>query len=314
MCLHEVYFLRGEWKTIVGDLDTDVWQQVSQHTKNPLDISPNTRIAILKNRYFLGVAQEQLDNPDAAAKAYQSALKAVHNVPKDVASASEYRAWAERIVGRASLLRTNIFEPSTLTQANAALVSFRSWSAFWDQIPGKGASSSTTSRGQFDISRRHVWGRYYDLLSSVLASGLVYSQSSSAPLTFPSEALTSEDLAQARLQQRTELKRVETVYETLILQDTQFPKATQSNEDVERWVQQSADNWKTLCGPRWRDIDLGEGGKVGVSRTMLDVSWPELSFYHQTDFPDSIPCSYQDIPLDSNPAQLVLCPRISRRV
>lgn len=272
VCLHEVYFLRGEWKTITGNLDTDVWEQVAQHTKNPLDISPNTRVAILKNRYFLGIAHEQQANPAAAAKSYQSALKAVQNAPANVASASEYRIWAERLLGRASLLVADQDTPSTLSQANTALIAFRNWSTYWDQIPGKASPSSTSIHAQFDVPRRDVWGRYYRLLSFILASPLVYSPSPSAPLTFHSEVSTLEQLTQARLQQRAELKRVETVYETLLLQETRFPKASQSNHEMEKWAQQAVNNWQIFCGSSWRDVELGEGGKAAVSRSMLDVS------------------------------------------
>jgi len=277
-CLHEIYFMRGEWKTIVGDLDTDVWQQVAQHTKNPLDISPNTRVAILKNRYFLGVAQEQLNNYPAAASAYQSALKAVQNVSNEVATASEYRVWAERILGRICLLHTQQGDPSTLNQVNLALSAFRSWSRFWDQTsPTRSAPTTSTLQAQFDVSRKGVWSRYYNLLSSVLASRLVYSSSSSTLVTMPDENMTPEDLARVRLQQRSEIKRVETTYETLLLQDTRFPKASQANDEVERWAQQAVDNWRIFCGPRWREVDLGDGGKTAVGRNMLDVSHVNLT-------------------------------------
>ena len=272
VCLHEIYFMRGEWQTIVGHLDADVWQQVAQHTKNPLDISPNTRVAILKNRYFLAVAQEQLDNYPAAIDAYQSALRAVQNVPKDVAAATEYHAWAERILGRLCLIHSDQGGPLTVSQASAALVAFRDWSRHWDQSPARASTTSPGSSSQFDISRVHVWARYYSLLSSILASALIYSTASSTLLAIPSEATSSEEYIRARQQQRTEMKRVETVYETLLLHESSFPKASQSNHDVEKWVQQAMDNWQIFCGSQWTEQCLGEGGKPAVGQSMLDVS------------------------------------------
>lgn len=269
--LHEIYFLRGEWQTILGHLDNDVWEQVRMHTKNPLDVSGNTRVAILKNRYFLGLAQEQDGNPEAAAQSYQSALKATENVPKHLATASQFRLWAERVLGRASSLHTSQGEINTISQASAALATFRNWASFWDQIPGGGLNQSTSTHGPFDLSRRDIWGSYYKLLSSILASGLIYSPTSSALLTVPSDSISPEERLKARIQQRAELQRVEAVYETLLLQETLFPKASQSNTEVELWVEQAITNWQILCGPQWRDADLGEGGKAAVGRSMLDI-------------------------------------------
>ncbi|KAL1304464.1 hypothetical protein AAFC00_003458 [Neodothiora populina] len=271
VCLHEIYFLRGEWKTITGGLHDDVWQQLRQHSKNPLDISPNTRLAILKNSYFLGIAYEKEGDDSAAAQSYQSALKAVQNPPANVASATEFRIWAERLLGRASLLVTGNDSPTTLPQANTALVAYRNWADYWDQVAGKTTSVTVHTHSEFDLPRREVWSRYYKLLSFILAAGLIYSSSATEPLTFPTEDVTMEQLTSARVQQRTEMKRVEMAYETLLLQETHFPKASQSNHEVENWVQQAIGNWQIFCGSRWREADLGEGGKAAVGRSMLDI-------------------------------------------
>lgn len=74
-----------------------------------------------------------------------------------------------------------------------------------------------------------------------------------------------------RLRQRAELKRVETSYENLLIKETQFPRASESNREIEAWVDSAMDNWRLLCGPTWSDDDLGEGGKEGVARSVLDI-------------------------------------------
>ncbi|KAG9631869.1 hypothetical protein KCV04_g9651, partial [Aureobasidium melanogenum] len=43
------------------------------------------------------------------------------------------------------------------------------------------------------------------------------------------------------------------------------------NEEVEQWTNSIISNWSILCGPGWREVDLGEGGKAAVSRSTLDV-------------------------------------------
>ncbi|KAH0138140.1 hypothetical protein KCU82_g17946, partial [Aureobasidium melanogenum] len=74
-----------------------------------------------------------------------------------------------------------------------------------------------------------------------------------------------------RLRQRSELKQVEAAYESVLLYKTRFPHANQSNEEVERWTNSVIANWSILCGPGWREVDLGEGGKAAVSRSTLDI-------------------------------------------
>lgn len=74
------------------------------------------------------------------------------------------------------------------------------------------------------------------------------------------------------MQQRIELKRVEGVYESLLIKETQFPKASETNREVEAWVDSVVGNWRLLCGPTWNNHDLGEGGKEGIARSALDVS------------------------------------------
>lgn len=271
--MHEVYFLRAEWNTIIANLGSDVWQQLAQHTTTTLDpysLPPNTRVAVLKSRYFLGVAYEQQANPAAAVHAYQSALRAITEAPKNLAAASEYHHWAERLLGRVCLLHTQQQNSVTLPQAAASLAAFRTWLQFWDQLPGKGATSSTAAQAEFDVPRREIWGLYYRLLSFVLATGLVYSPTPSLLAPFPQD-VHPEHLVRLRQQQRTELKRVEKTYESLLINETRFPEATYVNKEVEDWVQQVISNWHILCGPSWSDADLGEGGKPAVARNVLDI-------------------------------------------
>jgi len=77
---------------------------------------------------------------------------------------------------------------------------------------------------------------------------------------------TSTDDASRHLQQSTEIRRIEAIYETELLRTTRFPKAHESNAIIEDWVEQVVRNWEVLCGPKWHDEELGEGGRNAVGR------------------------------------------------
>ncbi|THV90219.1 hypothetical protein D6D27_05985 [Aureobasidium pullulans] len=271
VALHEIYFLRAEWSTVLGGLDKDVWQQVAPFANSPADLSPNTRLALIKSRYFLGVAREQKVSLESALSAYSQALSAIDQAPVNLAALSEYRTWAARLLGRICTLQSKQGHTSTLATANAALISYRAWARIWNGDPSVRTTSPSYSLGPYDISNKDVWGMYYNFLSFVLGTDLVYTSSNESPLAFQNSDHTIKDLPKMRLRQRTELKQVEAAYESLLLYKTKFPQASQSNEEVERWADSVIANWSILCGPRWRDIDLGEGGKAAVGRSTLDI-------------------------------------------
>jgi hypothetical protein len=119
-----------------------------------------------------------------------------------------------------------------------------------------------------------AWKAYYDTLSTTIRYNLPYDADTVAAA---SEKSTLDDHTSARLQQRSELKRVETIYENLLIKETHFPKASESNHEVEVWVESVIANWRVLCGPSWADEELGQGGKEGVGRGVLDVSTQRLN-------------------------------------
>lgn len=79
-------------------------------------------------------------------------------------------------------------------------------------------------------------------------------------------------IAPERPQLVSEMRRVEAICENNILRDVKFPTANSGSEEVEEWVEQVIMNWEVLCGPHWRDDDLGEGGQSSYGRNVLDVS------------------------------------------
>lgn len=157
------------------------------------------------------------------------------------------------------------FGASQTSPAND-LVAFRAWATFWEGRPSQGATEIDGPKVESGILRRHIWKAYYDILSVILQRGLTYEP---PPIAM---AEKSGQSVPTRVVQRAELKRVETTYEGLMLQEVRFPKADEVNEEVGDWVEQVMRNWRVLCGPTWHDDELGEGGQEGVGRNVLDVS------------------------------------------
>lgn len=92
------------------------------------------------------------------------------------------------------------------------------------------------------------------------------------PRKSPNTQFGSRFLFDSRIAQYAELKRVETAYESLLLNQVGFPKANEANVEVENWTDQVMFNWSLLIGPDWEEDDLENGGKAGVGRRVLAVS------------------------------------------
>lgn len=145
-------------------------------------------------------------------------------------------------------------------EIETALKAFRLWSGH-PHIKGRDIAASQrgiqSGPSHDSDSQSSIWMAYYRLLSLILQYGLSY---------FP---LSS---GSPRRQLATEIRRVETVCESVLLRETKFPLASDSNPKVEAWTEDVISNWEVLCGPSWRDDDLGEGGQDAISRNVLDVS------------------------------------------
>lgn len=198
-----------------------------------------------------------------AREAYQSAVTSSpgYRTP-------ELRTWTERLLGRACMYSVKKIPSPSLQDFGETYSAFHAWGQFWERASTGSRSASTL----LDIPRRQVWKAYYDLLSTILQHGLLYNtQADAGPSIVPSADLPKQQHVLARQRQRAEMKRVEATYESLMLKETQFPKSSQTNTEVEEWAGQVIVNWRIFSGPDWTDADLGDGGKRSVSRTTLDI-------------------------------------------
>jgi predicted DNA-binding transcriptional regulator AlpA len=184
---------------------------------------------------------------------------------------AQSKMWMESLLVRLCQLSDQSTGTGERIAPNEALRTYRYWAKFGD-APGRTVGQDTPASARH---RRLAWKAYYDSLSTILRHGLAYEPEASPPTT---EKLPLHNQSSVRLRQRAELKRVETVYEGLLIKETQFPKASETNHEVEAWVDSVIDNWRLLCGPTWSDADLGEGGKEGIARSVLDVRVAPASF------------------------------------
>ena len=229
----------------------------------------------------VGVSLEQIGSTTEAAHCYES-LSSYITKSRALASNSEQQALAETILLRHCMLVCHSLQGSkkgfgpqqsaSLSISGSVLMPFRNWAMFWKANPVQGSillSEIDIQHGQV----RKVWQTYYDMLSMVLQQYMPYpSPSTGPPFSQDHITLNSQKLPQgSKLQQSQELKRVQTIYESLLMKELRFPKANVVNAEIQHWVDQVMANWRVLCGSLWTDKDLVQGSKRAAGRGVLEV-------------------------------------------
>jgi hypothetical protein len=222
-----------------------------------------------------------------AVTTYSSILPWLSSLDATSTESSQFKMWSEHLLVRLCQLSDQNDRTDDRISSTQALQTFRYWAKFWETTKGSGSDAAKSS-----LHRRLAWKAYYDTLSSILQNDLPYE---AEPILSTAEKPALQSQSDIRLRQRAELKRVETVYESLLIKETHFPKASESNHDIGVWIDSAIGNWRLLCGPTWTDHDVGEGGKEGVSRSVLDVRPPWTTSYSNLEadhVPDSLPSCY----------------------
>jgi hypothetical protein len=227
-----------------------------------------TRVCIVKGAFLKGSSHEKTGSLEEAVASFASALPWLSSKPATNETA-QFKMWAEHLLVRLCHLSDQSSDAATHTDLAHALQAFRSWANYWETTAKSGGPEGADAA----IYRRQAWKAYYDTLSAMLRLGMPYeSESVSADHATEKPRL----LPHSRLQQRAELNKVETIYESLLLNETHFPKASENNTEIEQWIDSAIENWRVFCGPSWTDADLGAGGKEAVGRCMLDVGYPPI--------------------------------------
>ncbi|RII10035.1 hypothetical protein CUC08_Gglean006025 [Alternaria sp. MG1] len=276
VCLAWAHYVLGEPGQAVARLPQDFGAMATQLSGESGTLSGWSKVCLVKGTYLKGSGLEKTGAIDEAVTTYSSMIPWLSSNTTPNTESAQFKMWGEQSLVRLCRLSDQSAGTSEKINASDALRTYRYWAKFWDAT-SKNAASDT---GSSALYRRLAWKAYYDSLSTILRYDLAY-KPDSTPIIQEKPTPTAQ--SDARLRQRAELKRVEAVYENLLIRETKFPKASETNHEVEAWVDSVMDNWRLLCGPSWSNDDLGEGGKEGVARGVLDILYRAATkTYHST--------------------------------
>jgi hypothetical protein len=271
VCVGWLHWVVAEYSLALIRLPKSLDQQDTQ-LDPALDVSEWTTVCALRAFYLRANCLARNHNTKEALAAYQIGLPALARIWSAQGPRKQLSYWAELFLTEFCMLSSQAFHENetTLDEANS-LASFRSWAKYWDVV-----SSNVPGGYGFRGSepRRRIWKEYYIAISHILEEDLPFP--SGYAMNFAS------DLS-ARAQLRVELKKVEAIYNTLLLSETTFPRADEERAEVESFVELVVKNWSILCGRGWREQDLGTGGRNSLSRGVLDILYSAATkTYHST--------------------------------
>ncbi|KKF97407.1 putative cargo-transport protein ypp1 [Ceratocystis platani] len=268
ICAGWLHWVVGEYSLAALRLPNRIDEEYPS-LQNP---SEWTTVCALKAAYLKGNCAARTSQPLDALSVFETGLAAMDGVwGADKQPRRQLRYWAELFLSEYSMLSSQVLsrQEKALQDLNS-LSGFRSWSRYWESLVGP-VIGGQGFRGS--VPRRRIWYEYYVALSNILELDL--------PL--PTAHVKPINETSARTQLRIELKKTESAYEALLLDETQFPKADEEREEVEAFVQLAMKNWSILCGRGWKEADLGQGGRASISRGVLDILYRAATkTYHST--------------------------------
>lgn len=231
-----------------------------------------------------GICQENTGNTSGAAETYKSMLPYISSSEALSSTLGEHRVWVQRFLARYCLLSHRHLKsqsqssqgiPTSLSPSaiTSALIPFRLWAQFWEASSHRPPKVTKFSSDRGDVSQRLVWQSYYDTFSTYIRVQSNIPLVSKGDQVF-SRQVTQQDtrfIPEKNSMQCTELRQVQSIYESFLLNDLGFPKANEATPEIEIWADQVVHNWKIMCGPTWRHEDHINGGKEATSRLVLEV-------------------------------------------
>ncbi|KAI9841489.1 MAG: hypothetical protein M1837_000650 [Sclerophora amabilis] len=276
ICLGWIHWKLGEPSLALSRLPNDLDQITNESGSSITGSTDWSRVCAIKGMYIRGDSQDKTGSTEDAVDNFAAAVPFISRTTHYQAD-PESRLWTERLLTRGCVLCAAVARSTRRRSTDSkALLLLRAWSKYWENKPGQGLALLGGSGALSSIPRRQVWKSYYALLSRRLDDGLphvVLSNQNFSQTTAENENESQGQIASqnSKLQQRAELQRVQAAYESLLLKEVQFPKATQLNEEVEEWVELVISNWRVLCSGAWTDDELGQGGREAVGRGVLDI-------------------------------------------
>lgn len=264
MCLADIHRRQGNPQDALDVLPDDS----RQHQDGDATLAPLGWLEVCQAKctYIRAHALDQSGGQEKEVKAiHRSATLRAASVGSRTPA---LRKWNEKLLFRAAMADFQNVQDLSVDTLNASLASFRAWTAF-----GQRTASADTPSAFSGIPRRQVWKAHYELLTTLLRRQLTYNPSDNddSKLLVPTASLSGDRLTAAKSKQFAEFRQVEKAYESLIIDETKFPKSSESNMEVEEWVEMVMGNWNILCGPAWTDAELGHGGREAHTRSVLDI-------------------------------------------
>ncbi|KAL3446278.1 hypothetical protein BJX65DRAFT_134149 [Aspergillus insuetus] len=259
VCLGWVHYTLNEPGLAAARLPKDFGDELNTLVAAGEELSPWTKVCLVKGCYIKGAAQHAVSGPQDALHTFNSLAPWLGSQNYSTSS-SQFLYWSEKVLADGALIageevRKTIANPSP-EFVKVALSLFRAWSSHPAVKPGASSHNSHAEKPSEPIAKSSIWKSYYDLLSAILQHGLPYNAPTGGP---------------ERPQLADELRRVEAICEANLLCDVKFPTADSGNKKIEVWVEQVIRNWKELCGPQWHDEELGAGGQHAIGKNVLDI-------------------------------------------
>lgn len=286
VCLGWIHWVLHEPQLAVARLPKDIMTTVMQLSEGPHQSKAWIQVCAVKCAYIKGFSQEKTSSLNEGRETYRSMIPFLALQPLSLGSySSEFRLWSERMLSRMVAVSMKTKPLGDWMDLESMLLMFHLWISLFRMTPtdSKPLAAFDSARktpsivelgNEVDYSKWDVWMAYYETLSEVLLRGFMFSPlyaDKKPELLYSREGLSDDEYLACKLKQRTEIKWVEASIESKLLEETRFPKATERNSRVEKWVDAVMQNWQILCGPTWRDEELGEGGKNAIARGVLDV-------------------------------------------
>lgn len=271
VCVGWLHWVAGEYNLAFVRLPKGIDQDT-------IDIAPDkisewTRVCALKSAYLRANCLARNEKQVEALSVFEGGIPSLSTTWTSQNARQQLRYWSELFLTEFSMLYTHCLEDGNVSLEDPnAMASFRSWGRYWEGAKGAPLAGGHGFKGS--VPRRRIWYEYYAALSAIVEQDLPY------PTAYV-PALTNE--SSARTQLRIEVKKVESIYEALLLSETDFPRASEEREEVEAFVKLVMSNWVVLSGRGWREQDLGQGGRESLSRGVLDLLYrASVRTYHST--------------------------------
>ncbi|KAF2434878.1 hypothetical protein EJ08DRAFT_675842 [Tothia fuscella] len=292
VCLGWIHWELKEYSLAAARMPAEVTTILARDDEDESPVpAPNwVNVCAMKWAYIKGFSLEKLHEKSSGSNQafdiYKSVVPYLTSLPISLGSfCPEFRLWTERMLSRMVAVSMKFQPLGEWLDLESMLQVFHLWMSLFRFTPTNPKlpiayeppqrTPTLVELGlEVDYSRWDVWMAYYETLSEILRRGYIYSPdyTEGQPEILRSrDGLSDEEYLNVRLQQRTEIKKVETSIETKLLDETRFPKANERNSRVERWVDAVMVNWRIMCGPTWSDEELGEGGKNAIARGVLDI-------------------------------------------